>query len=118
MFIDRDDGGKVTAWYRVPQREGQEETADDHPDLAAYNERLTNPVPAQVSAGQLIKALGELGLLVAVDAAVAQADAMTQRLWARAAFFPRNDPVVVATGGALGKTSAELDDIFRLAATK
>ena len=68
----------------------------------------------------LVRQLGDMSdrILVAVDAAVARADALTQRLWARAAFFPRNDPLVLAVAQALGKSAADLDDIFRLAATK
>ena len=79
---------------------------------------LDNPVPDEVSSGQLLVALDELGWLSAVDAAVSQTDAWSQRLWARASRFPRNDPLVVGIGTAIGKTSAELDACWRLAATK
>jgi hypothetical protein len=75
-------------------------------------------VPQEVSSGQIIKALAELGWLDAVDAAVAQAGPLEQRLWARASRFPRDDAMVNAIGAAIGKTSQELDDMFRLAAAK
>lgn len=39
-------------------------------------------------------------------------------LWARASRFPRNDAMVIATGTAIGKSSGDLDTLFRLAATK
>jgi hypothetical protein len=63
------------------------------------------------------RALNGLGLLAAVDAAVAQADPLTQRLWARAPFFPRSDTLVFGIAQALGKTETDLDNIFRLAAS-
>jgi hypothetical protein len=90
-------------------------TADE---VAAAVAHLDNPVPPEVKAGQLIRALDELGLLATVDAAVAQADPLTQRLWARASTFPRNDPLLLSFAQSIGKTSADLDNIFRLAATK
>lgn len=76
------------------------------------------PVPGEVSSGQIILALAELDWLDAVDAAVAQADALSQRLWARASRFPRDDAMLIAIGTAIGKSSDDLDDLFRLAATK
>lgn len=115
MFVDRDENGKVIGVYALSQRDGQEELLDDHADIEAFH---ADPVPQQVSAGQMLQALNELGLLATVDAAVAQADAFAQRLWARAPNFPRNDPMVIAIGTAIGKTSQELDDLFRLAGTK
>jgi hypothetical protein len=72
----------------------------------------------EVTAGQLIRVLAELGLLASVDAAVSGADALTQRLWARASIFPRNDPLVLAIAQALGKSAVDLDDVSRLAAIK
>jgi hypothetical protein len=42
---------------------------------------------------------------------------LTQRLWARAPIFPRNDPLLLAVAQALGKTEADLDNIFRLASS-
>lgn len=117
MFIDRDGNGNVKGSYTCSQYDGQEEVADDAVELAAFREAL-DKVPGEVSSGQLIIALAELDWLDAVDAAVAQADALSQRLWARASRFPRNDAMVVAIGTAIGKDSDDLDALFRLAATK
>lgn len=117
MFVDRTNG-VVTGAYPAQQYEGQEEVAADHADVIAFLDAQANAVPGQVSAGQLVQALAELDLLDAVDSAVEQADAMTQRLWARAAFFPRNDPMVIAIAEAVVRTSEQMDDLFRLAATK
>src|SRR5690242_9140785 len=66
------------------------------------------PVPPEVTAGRLIRALAQLDLLDSVDAAVAQADAMTKRLWDRAPVFQRNDPMIAAMAQAIGKTDADL----------
>jgi len=73
------------------------------------------PVPAFITAGQLIRELVERGLLDAVDAAVAKADTLTQRLWARAAIFERRDHMVVGIAIALGRDMIWLDDFFRAA---
>jgi hypothetical protein len=75
-------------------------------------------VPMQVNATQLISALDQRGLLGAVDAAMAKADPLTQRLWARAAVFARNDPLVLSFAqDPLNMTPAEIDTLFQLAAT-
>jgi hypothetical protein len=47
----------------------------------------------------------------------AGADPLTQRLCARAPISPRNDPLLLAVAQALGKTAADLDSIFQLAAS-
>jgi hypothetical protein len=117
MFIDRDTNGKITGLYGCAQFPEQEQLADNDPQIAAYQQAIADPVPAQVTAGQLIRALDKLGLLAAVDAAVALADPLTQRLWARAPIFPRNDPLVLAVAQGLGKTPADIDNIFQLAAS-
>ena len=78
---------------------------------------LANPVPKVVAAGAMIRALTQLGKLDAVDAAVAKASPLSQRLWARAASFPRSDPQVIAIATAIGMTTADLDALYRLAAT-
>lgn len=99
------------------------ESSDGGPGWSYADEALippvvVAPVPAEVGSGQLIQALHELNLLAVVDAAVAAADELTRRLWASGRIFPRQDPLVIAIASALGKNDAELDDIFRLAASK
>lgn len=78
---------------------------------------LANPVPKVVAAGAMIRALTQLDKLAAVDAAVAKADPLSQRLWSRAASFPRSDPQVIAIATAIGMSSSDLDALYRLAAT-
>lgn len=124
MFVDRDRNGNIVALFAVRQREGQEElpaTAADvlsflSPTLLGSVASLANAVPESVTAGRLIRALDAVGLLGQVDAVVARADPLTKRLWARAGTFPRKDPMIEAVAQALGKSSTDLDNIFRLAA--
>jgi hypothetical protein len=124
MYVDRDGNGNITALFAARQRDGQEElsaTAADlltflSPTLLGSVASLSNPVPESVTAGQFIRALDNVGLLGQVDAVVARADPLTKRLWARASTFPRKDPMIEAVAGALGKSSTDLDNIFRLAA--
>ena len=117
-YVHRVDGA-ITSAHEWVQPGYAEEALDDAvaADLIAFLEPAEHPVPPKVSAGQLIRALAQLDLLDAVDTAVAGADPLTQRLWARAAFFPRHDPMIEAMAAAVGKTSDELDDVFRLAAS-
>lgn len=125
MFVDRDEAGSIVAVFASRQKQGQEELAANARDLLAFLsptliaslQALSTPVPERVSAGQLIRALENVGLLDKVDAAVARADSLTQRLWARAPFFPRNDPMIVTIAQALGKSATEVDNLFRLAAS-
>lgn len=74
-------------------------------------------VPSSVSAWQIRKALNRMGLRAAVEAAVAACgDQDTIDGWDTARDFLRNDPLVVGMGTALGKSAAEMDALFILAA--
>jgi hypothetical protein len=74
MFVLRING-KISSGFGCAQFAGQEEVPDDDPRVITYLQALANPAPSQVTAGQLIRALNQLGLLASVDAAVAQAAA-------------------------------------------
>lgn len=74
------------------------------------------PIPS-ASAWQVRKALNLLGWRDDVEAYVAQADITVKDGWLTARDYFRDDPFVVGVGQLLGKTDAELDDLFRLAAT-
>jgi len=73
--------------------------------------------PIAVSPWQIRKALNQLDLRDAVEHAVAVADQTTQDAWQYATEFVRTDPLVVNVGLALGKSDAELDSLFELAAS-
>lgn len=74
-------------------------------------------VPGIVSRRQAKLALLEAGLLATADAIIAGADQETQINWADAVEFRRDHPLITAIGGALGMTSDQIDDLFRLAVT-
>ena len=70
-----------------------------------------------VSPLQMRRALRQQGLADAVAAYVAAQDADTQDAWEYAVEIRRTDALIVQAASALGKTEAEIDDLFRLAAT-
>lgn len=74
-------------------------------------------VPSPVLQSQARAAIYAAGLKAAVEAAVAAADSSTQALWYTAAYIDRDNPLVIALGAQLGLTSAQIDDLFRVAAT-
>ena len=85
-------------------------------EVDAEMARQRNPVPPEVWAGAMMRALNALGILEQIDGIVAASgDLLTQKLWARAAAFRRDDPMIAAVGMAAGWTEKDLDDLFRLA---
>lgn len=79
---------------------------------------LVEVVPQVVSRRQAKQALLQAGLLDAVDAAIAaSSDRSAQIDWADAQEFRRDWPALVAMQPALGLSDAQVDDLFRLAAT-
>ena len=92
-------------------------------EVEAEIARLSNPVPAEVRAAPLMLALAEAGKLDAIDAAVEQfaeqggeEGRMAQRLWNRAGFFGRSDPLVAVVATAAGMNAEAVDAVFRRAA--
>jgi hypothetical protein len=75
------------------------------------------PAPIVVSAASLRRALDAKGWLVAVRAAVAGANPLTQELWTAASIFPIDDPMVAAVAQAIGKTPDDVLAVFQLAET-
>lgn len=78
-------------------------------------------VPQSVTMRQARLALVQTGMLTQVNTAVAampgaQGDAARIE-WEFSSTVERNRPLVQALGAALGLTEAQLDDLFRLAAT-
>lgn len=73
--------------------------------------------PTSVTPWQIRKALNALRLRDAVEAAVAAGSQDMKDGWEFATEVRRDDPLVVAMGAALGKSSKDLDELFALAAT-
>lgn len=92
------------------------------PDGSGHPEAIDPPpagitVPVFVSPRQAKLALLQHGLLDQVEAAIAAADRATQITWASSTAFERSNPLVLALAGQLNLSSADLDQLFILAAT-
>ena len=61
------------------------------------------------------RALTQLGLRAAVEAAIAQADQDQKDMWNYATEFKRTHPIVNSLAASLGKTPEEIDALFSLA---
>jgi len=75
------------------------------------------PVPQSVSPWQMRRALNQLGLRAMVEAAVAAGDQDARDGWDYALEIRRDNPLLAGMASALGMTNAQLDDLFRLAAS-
>ena len=91
--------------------------AGNHGPVAPFVRSVA--VPQIVSRAQFKLALLDLGLLDDVDALVAASNNTALQInWADRQEVERNHPLVIATAAALGKTEAEIDALFVLAASK
>lgn len=86
-----------------------EPEADPAEALAAERESMV------CSRFQAKAALHLAGLLPAVEAAIAQADPVTQIAWAEAVEYRRNSPTILALTSALELSDEQVDDLFRAA---
>ena len=75
------------------------------------------PVPTEVSAAQGRLALLQADALDALEAWVASQDRATQIEYAARGEWRRDWPLVATGATTLGLTEAQVDDLFRLAAT-
>jgi len=101
--------------------------SDDSTDAATIEARIaafvanppavTAPVPAEVTPLQMRRALNTAGLRGTVENAVALADQDARDAWEFASVIRRDDPILAAMSAALGKTPAEIDGLFILAAS-
>ena len=73
--------------------------------------------PLIVSAWSFRKALNRLGLRAQVDAALVNADQDTKDGWAIATEYWSTDPIILTMTAVLGKTEAEMLQVFELAGT-
>ena len=74
-------------------------------------------IPQIVSRAQFILALLQIDLLDEVEAAIAAADRATQINYEERLEFERSFPLIATMAAVLGKTDAEVDALFVLAAT-
>lgn len=69
-------------------------------------------VPREALSGDFKRALYELGWYDDVVSAVTTAGGLAKVLWDGASKFERHHPLVTQIATAIGKTSADLDDLF------
>ncbi len=75
------------------------------------------PPAPKVTMRQARLALHAAGLLVTVNAAIANADAVTQIYWDTSPTVGRDHPVLLGVATLLNLTSEQVDDLFALAST-
>lgn len=102
------EGHQVTAWSLVD--------VGGKPAIQNTFTPIVIPVPSEVSPRQISLALNQLGLLADVEAFIAAGPLTNQIEWSRASTIRRDHPMLVAGATALGKTDADIDALFRLAA--
>ena len=74
-------------------------------------------IPQEVTPRQFRQALTRAGLRTAVEAFVTTADQDTKDWYEYSTMFMRQNPVLIAAGHGLGKTDADIDALFTLAAS-
>lgn len=72
-------------------------------------------VPESVTPRQIRWALNASGLRATVEGAVANADQDTRDAWEFSNEIRRDNPLLNSLAAAMGMTSAQLDDLFKLA---
>ena len=90
---------------------------DYEPDGNGGWRRKPVPVPLSVTPLQARRALLAAGKLDAVSSAVAVADQDTKLAWDYATSVERGSSFVASLAAAIGLTDAQVDDLFRTAAT-
>lgn len=76
------------------------------------------PVPQAVTPLQARRAINAAGLRASIEAAIAAADQDAKDAWEYATEIRRDNALIASMAGALGLTSAQIDDLFRDAATR
>lgn len=84
---------------------------------AQQEEAPPAPVPDVVTPRQIRWALNAAGLRGTVEGAIAAADQNTKDAWEFSNEVRRDNPLLNSLAAALGMTSEQLDDLFRLAAS-
>ena len=121
-FSETDNGGlELTVDERdaliAGERAGQRIAPGDdgRPSLQAAPAAV--PVPLSCNAAQIRLALNTQGLRSAVEAAVAAGDQDLKDLWAFSPVFRETDANILGLATAIGKTAADVHDLFVLAIT-
>jgi len=111
------DGSRGVA-MRVGPDGGLESALVDHlPSGTVVDEPDPDPLQTVVTPWQIRKALNASGLRATIEGAVAASSQEVKDAWEYALEFRRDNPLIEGLAVSLGKTSEELDDLFRLAAS-
>lgn len=85
-------------------------TADE---ITAWQAAIADAVPAVAMSGDFKHALFDLGWYDAVNAAATSSGGLALILWTGASQFERAHPLVLQIAAVIGKTSDDLDELFR-----
>lgn len=108
------DGAEIRWQSPLPQPTEAEIEAAAPAALAAAARASIKPVTRR----QMLTALHRVGLLATIKGAVAASgDIELQIAFDESQEFQRNNPFLASMAAALGKTDAEIDAVFALAAT-
>jgi len=77
----------------------------------------TDPIPLSVTRFQARAALHLAGLLDDAEAAIAQAHPLSRIAWEHAHVYRRDSPTVISIGQQLGLSEADMDELFKTAAS-
>ena len=115
VVMDSGDGPRIVKWLRAePQPTEAEIEAAAPAALAAAARAAIVPVTRR----QMLTALHRAGLLATIKGAVAASgDIELQIAFDESQEFQRDNPFLASMAQALGKTDAEVDAIFALAAS-
>jgi len=115
LIEDDGKGPRIAKWLRAEKQPTDAELLAAEPAaLAAAARAAIKPVTRR----QMLTALHRAGLLATIKGAVAASgDVELQIAFDESQEFQRNNPFLASMAQALGKTDAEVDAIFALAAT-
>lgn len=118
-YVHRRADKSIASAYEEKQPGYAEEALDDAKDaeMIAFREMVApkDPMPLEVTAPQLVRALFDIGLYDKAQEACEKAGGLVYVLWERAPIFTRADPMVEAIGAAVGLDTKQIDDVFRVA---
>jgi hypothetical protein len=93
-------------------------TAEQRAQVQAWHEAgAVNAIPVSVTPLQMRRALRATGLKATVDAALAAQSEEVREEWEFASEVRRDNATLNALGQSLGKSPADLDALFQIAAT-
>lgn len=116
--IHREDGFVITAPYDEPEYLEYAAWVQAGNSPEEFAEEPLAPVPESVSRFQARAALYTAGYFDTINSMMNQESTpmLSRMAWQDAQEFRRDSALVANMGAALGLTSAQIDDLFRLAA--